>query len=106
MRASKSLRAILSNYSVLSFTKKATAKIEHIAKINKSEHLIINATKKGGVGYEFQITALEPKTLTLIENEFVKNKNFNIYIADNAVMPLWNSTLDYNEADKCIKETE
>lgn len=104
MKASKSLRAILSNYSVLSFTNKAKARIEHLAK--KSEHLIINATKRGGVGYEFQITALEPKTLILIENEFIKNKNFKIYIADNAVMPLWNSTLDYDEKEKCFKETE
>lgn len=106
MKASKSLMAILSNYSVLSFTKKATAKIEHIAKTNKSEHLIINATKRGGFGYEFQITALEPKTLIMIENEYVKDKNFKIYIADNAVMPLWNSTLDYNEEDNCFKEIE
>ena len=34
------------------------------------------------------------------------DKNFKIYIADNAVMPLWNSTLDYNEEYKCFKEIE
>ena len=42
----------------------------------------------------------------MIENEYVKDKNFKIYIADNAVMPLWNSTLDYNEEDNCFKEIE
>lgn len=105
MKVSRPLNAILNNYSMLSFTKKAKTRIEQLSKINNSEYLIINASKRLGFGYEFQISALEPRKLVLVENQFVKDKHFKLYLADNAVMPLWNSILDYDEEENCFKET-
>ena len=103
MRASKSLNDFLKNYSIISFTKKATFRIEELSKQANSKHLLINTTGRTGLGYEFNVTSIDPKTNVYVETQYV-NDNLQIYLQDHTVMQLWNSTLDYDEDNNCFKE--
>ena len=103
MRASKSLNDFLKKYSIISFTKKATFRIEEISKQANSKHLIINTTRRTGYGYEYNVSSIEPKSKVFVETQYV-NDNLQIYLQDQNVLQLWNSTLDYDEDNDCFKE--
>ena len=105
MRASKSLNDFLKNYSIISFTKRATFKIEELSKQANTKHLLINTTGRSEIGYEYKVVPTNPKTNVFVETQYV-NDNLQIYIEDQSVMHLWNSTLDYDENNDCFKEIE
>ena len=103
MRASKSLNDFLKNYSIISFTKKATFRIEEISKQSNTKHLLINTTRRTANGYEYDVSSIDPKTNVFVETQYV-NDNLQIYMQDQSVLQLWNSTLDYDEDNDCFKE--
>ena len=103
MRASKSLNNFLKNYSIISFTKKATFRIEEISKQANSKHLLINITGRTGTGYEYDVSSIEPKSNVFVETQYI-NDDLQIYLQDQSVLQLWNSTIDYDEDSDCFKE--